>query len=84
MSTDMDTITSPPAAHPAANTATPPLPVMLIPLQCLACGNRLASILNLQTGVFTHIHQPMANAPNCGATGKKYQIGHNGVEEVHA
>ena len=59
-------------------------PVMIIPLQCAMCGNRLSSVYNAATANFTHVHQAMPNAPACPVTGKKYQIGHNGVEEVHA
>lgn len=56
---------------------------MLIPLMCAACGNQLSSVFDAKTGVFTHVHQTAKNAPNCKVTGKKYRIGHNGVEEFN-
>lgn len=58
-----------------------PLPVMMIPLMCALCGNRLVSAYNAQTRTTVHVHQVTANAKDCAATGKKYIIGASGVQE---
>lgn len=96
MSTNLPPITpfpsraTAPAAAPTENTApapapvaAPTLPVMMIPLMCTSCGNRLTSVYSAATKGFLHVHQEPANAPKCPLVGKKYIVNGTAVEEYN-
>ena len=77
------TPTPTPSTTTTTTAAAKPAIVMMIPLMCVNCGSQLSAIFQKSQGFFVHVHQKVANAPNCPATGKKYTIGHTGVEEFN-